>query len=86
MKNLKYYFTSIFFGIIITLLSVIGLNAECLTSCTTEEGLSVRIMQSSTGWSMNIFEGTEIVGSYQGDGQYSGTICHGNTPCTVSEA
>jgi len=87
MKSLKHYLAKIFLvAILITMFSNINLNAECLTSCITDDGLNVRMVQSSSGWEMNIFEDDELVASYEGSGQYNGTICNGFTPCTVSEA
>jgi|GEM_PF-1762556 hypothetical protein len=86
MNNIKKLLIGTAFSLIMILSSATYLDASCLTSCTTDEGLSVRIMQSADGWEMNIFDDGELVNSYNGDGQYNGTICFGNSPGTVSEA
>lgn len=70
---------------IIVLSTFQGLHANepgtCLTTCTSSDGYNVRILQSSTGWEMRVYDGDDVVGEYDGSGQYSGTICGGILPC-----
>lgn len=71
-------------AILLILLCTVNLSAsmrECLTTCTSSSGLNVRILQSENGWEMRIYDGTTVIGEYNGTGQYSGTICEGMTSC-----
>jgi len=73
----------LFISIITVLLGYAIADAQCVSGCTTGD-TSVRIMQNESGWEMNIFDSDgNLLGNYSGDGQYSGTICGGFTPCQL---
>lgn len=70
--------------ILFVVLSTSTAFATCFTSCTSDEGYNVQIIQYEDRWEMTIRDETYNVVHRSGlPGQYSGTVCHGTTPCQI---
>lgn len=84
MERKKQILTSVFTTVVILVTVSLIAAAECWTSCSTDEAYVVH-HQTADGWTLSIHT-EDGVNTYTGDGQYSGTLCNGVSPCEVQEA
>ena len=58
----------------------------CVTMCVSDAGCNVTMVQTADAWTASMVCDGSYYDLGNGDGQYSGTICNGVSPCSVSEA
>jgi len=81
MKILKR--TTLVFGLLLMSFTVLDANDPSATTTCTSNGCNVIVNQTPSDWSMTIdCDGGGGAVSYNGSGQYGGTICNGVAPAT----
>ena len=81
MKILKS--TTLVFGILLMSFTVLDANDPSATTTCSSNGCTVEVTQTPDSWQMTINCGEGLAGSYNGSGQYSGTICGNVAPATI---